>query len=277
MWLSLISFILAKLPGGDSHIRRVWVLNFFFQRGTAILHVFWVYAKHLRLPSKSTHSVRPWQISFNAQQTHRHLHIDTHHRYILSSTRLFFSSSFFSVAITRWQCRKERVHWSAKVNKHFMGQISATFRSLNGNCLFHPAASSTPDCWKSLLGRREWGTRVGGPRSGLGRWQIRAPHAAPACTYCRCCLSAHCSVVYTLTCAHPRLFRRTCEALIITLVFFWVSFLSSGKDKSKTWFLYWVWNHWLWNSWNKALTPKKPVFQPQPTWSNISSNAGPEH
>ncbi len=46
------------------------------------------------------------------------------------------------------------------------------------------------------------GVQESGPWSGLGRREIRAPHAAPACTYHCCWSSASPSVFHTLICTY---------------------------------------------------------------------------
>lgn len=163
MWLSLISVILAKLAVGDSHIRRVWVLNFFLQRGTAILHVFWVYAKHLRFPSKSTHSEQPWQISFNARRTHHHLHIDTHRQYILSSTPPFFFLFFCGYHAVAAHERKSAL--ICKSEQAFHGANLCDIPVPEWELLISPGRLA----YNQTAGRREWAQESGSP---LRAWQV---------------------------------------------------------------------------------------------------------
>lgn len=87
-----------------SHIRWEWERHFFFlpKEATAILHVFWLYAKRSPFSSNSTHSEQPWQISLNAlltpypSSTHTLTYTQTYHRSLLSPHNHFSSSfSFF--------------------------------------------------------------------------------------------------------------------------------------------------------------------------------------
>lgn len=177
---------------------------FLSKEATAILHVFWVYAKRFPFSSNSPHSLSkpPRQISLNGLLTPYPLHTLTHiHKQIHIQNHLshiHFPPFFFSLAIAAHEGK--RVYWSGKVSSHFTGQVCAVFLSLNGNCSFHLAALPVGDFWEALLERdrgRE-GVQESGPWSGLGRRQIRAPHAAPACTYLCCWSSVSLSVFRTL-------------------------------------------------------------------------------
>lgn len=159
---------------------------------------------------------------------------------------LIFPPFFFSLAIAAHEGK--RVYWSGKVSSHFTGQVCAVFLSLNGNCSFHLAALPVGDYWEALL-ERDRGREGGGAgvRALVRAWQA----ADKSSSRCSCMhlpllleLSISLCLPHTHTHMHIAFFSlHTCEALIITLAFWWVSLLSSGKDKSKTCCLYWVWNH----------------------------------
>lgn len=220
------------------------------EEATAILHVFWVYAKRFPFSSNSPHSLSkpPRQISLNALLTptvSTHSHIYTNNPPYRTLSAMLISPPAFAPWLSQRTGEKKSV---------LIWQSEQPFHRAS------PRSVPVPE-WELLIspGRLACRRRLGspgreGPRwgrgvqesglwSGLGRRQIRAPRAASVCTsLCRRSSVSLClhTLVHAIHTAFP---LHTCEALIITLAFWWVSLLSSGKDKSKTWCLYWVWNH----------------------------------
>ena len=240
MWLSLISVILAEFPvqqlkilisGGTGS--AVFFLFFFFRskEATAILHVFWVYAKRFlqqhsigaamaNIVKCPANTLPPLRARTNTQT---HVQEKTKQKKTKKNASPFFSilahffPFFFFLAITQWQCAR--------------GEESALI--CQSEQPFHRASlhsASVPE-WELLISpgrlacsrvlgspplerdRRREGAQESGPRSGLGRRQIRAPHAAPACTY-HCLLELSLSLslssthsyghTHSFSCAHVR-------------------------------------------------------------------------
>lgn len=254
MWLSLISFILAEFPvqqlkilisGGTGS--AVFSFFFFFlfrsKEATAILHVFWVYAKRflqqhsfgaamaniIKCPANTLPPLRA--------RTNKHTYKKKKKKTPLpfSPSSLILSPSFSSWLSLSGSARGgKRAHWSAKVSSHFTGRVCAALLSLNGNCSFHLAALPVADYWEAPAreGQKEGGSA--GVRAPVRAWQ--AADKSSSCCSCmhlplllELCLSLSLSSTHSYGHTHS-FFLRTCEALIITLALWWVSplFLRQG-------------------------------------------------
>lgn len=220
------------------------------KEATEILHVFWVYAKHLPFSSNSTHSEQPWQISLNALPTSP-LHTHTVHKqtHVQNSLSLLSTHTHFPPSFSSW----------LSLSGSAWGKESALI--CQSEQPFHRASlhSAPVPEWELLIspGRLAYSRLVGSP-TGEGQREggsagvralVRAWQAADKSSSCCSCMHLPTvAAVQPLSLSFMRTqihiaFLHTCEALIITLAFWWVSLLSSGKDKSKTRCLYWVWNH----------------------------------
>lgn len=119
IWLVLISFILEKFP-----VEQLKILisggtgtgTFSFKEEQQYCMSFWVYAKHFPFSSNSTRSEQPWQISLNALLTpclppytlSCMCNLICKTTSAVSLPILIFSPPFFFLAITQWQCTRER-------------------------------------------------------------------------------------------------------------------------------------------------------------------------
>ena len=204
MWLSLISFILAEFPvqqlkifisgGTGSTVFFFFFLFLFRSKGaTAILHVFWVYAKHFlqqhslgaamaNIIKCPANTLPPLRARTNTQ-TNTHTKKKKKKRLSFFSIHAHFFPFFFFLAITQWQrTRGKRVHWSAKVSSHFTGRVCTALLSLNGNCSFHLAALPVADYWEAPAreGQKEGGSA--GVRALVRAWQ--AADKSSSCCSC---------------------------------------------------------------------------------------------
>lgn len=202
MWLSLISFILAEFPvqqlkilisGGTGS--AVFSFFFFFlfrsKEATAILHVFWVYAKRF-LQQHSFGAAMANIIKCPANtlpppraRTNKHTYKEKKKKTPLpfSPSSLILSPSFSSWLSLSGSARGgKRAHWSAKVSSHFTGRVCAALLSLNGNCSFHLAALPVADYWEAPAreGQKEGGSA--GVRAPVRAWQ--AADKSSSCCSC---------------------------------------------------------------------------------------------
>lgn len=193
--------------------------TFFFlsKEATAILHVFWVYAKRFPFSPNSPHSLSkpPRQISLNGLltpyplHTLTHIHKQTHIQNHLSHAHFPPPPSFSPWLSQRTREREciDLAKWAA-ISQGKSAQCSCPWMGI-AHFTWPPCLWETTGkpCWRGTEGGRE-GVQESGPWSGLGRRQIRAPHAAPACTYLCCWSSVSLSVFRTLihTCTHSFFF-----------------------------------------------------------------------
>lgn len=156
IWLSLISFILAKfsvqqlnilISGGTENA------TFSSQRGNSniacllsLCKAFPIFLYQHTLRAAMANIIKCPANTLPPLHTHTYTQTNTRTKPPLPSLCPYsFFPFFFFLAITQSQCTRERVHWSAKESSHFTGRVCAALLSLNGNCSFHLAALPIAD------------------------------------------------------------------------------------------------------------------------------------
>lgn len=176
-WLSLISFILANFQFSS------WIFSFpvglaklFFpslsEEATAILHVFWVYAKRFPFSSNSPHSLSkpPRQISLNALLTptvSAHSHIYTKNPRPELSPPILISPPAFAPWLSRRTGEKKSVLiWQSEQPFHRASQRSVPVPEWE--LLISPGRLG---CWRRLGSPGTEGLRRGGGCRSQGSGQ----------------------------------------------------------------------------------------------------------